>query len=250
MASLTPQHKSEEVTADAMNEGLINGTLTLIPSLGVLYAAMQRPGFRKVTNWQSRTAMTIMPALFVFGLTGEKKLEHRMKQLADETEHTLQSVAWADREARRQKFQNNDEERTRLRDLYRHAIVESGVRIVPEMHWYHQGANYVQANPFKVLLGIGVPAVTYVFYGRSGKEHLSTQMKILHTRVLGQATVICTLLSIMGLKHFMDKQGQFLTELDLENRIDEMEDTRFQLLERLEYQAGTPMTMASSPEKK
>lgn len=251
MASLTPKSRSNEVTSEAMNEGLIYGSLTFVPSLAGLYYAMQNPKFRKFTNWQSRTAMAIMPPLFIFAFTSEKKLEHRMKQVADDTEYTLNSVEWAERQARRQAFQSDEEERNRLRGLYRQSVMQSGVRVVPELHWYHEGANYVQQNPIKVLLGVGIPAVGYVFYGRTGKEHLSLQMKILHTRVLGQATVLVTLLSIMGLKGFMDRQGQFLTELDVESRVDEMENTRLNMLERLEYQttvAARPM--AHSPKKK
>mmetsp|Transcript_20078 Transcript_20078/g.56945 ORF Transcript_20078/g.56945 Transcript_20078/m.56945 type:complete len:255 (-) Transcript_20078:253-1017(-) len=248
MASLTPQHKSGELTGEAMNEGLVNGTMTLIPCLGALYLAMQRPGFRKVTNWQSRTAMVIMPALFVFSLSGEKKMEHRMKQLAEETEHTLRSVEWADRQARLEKYQSNEEERERRRDLYRHSVMQSGVSIVPQLRTHHEIANYVQSNPIKVLLGVGVPAVAAVFYGRSGKPHLSMQMKILHTRVLGQASVLVTLLSVMTLKHFMDQQGQFMTQDDVERRIDEMEEARLKMMERLDFQAART-TMAASPMK-
>ena len=48
MASLTPQSRSNEVTGDAMNEGLINGAIVFVPSLGGLYAAMRNPTFRKV----------------------------------------------------------------------------------------------------------------------------------------------------------------------------------------------------------
>jgi hypothetical protein len=48
MASLTPKSRSDEVTGEAMNEGLINGTMVFVPSLGALYAAMRNPTFRKV----------------------------------------------------------------------------------------------------------------------------------------------------------------------------------------------------------
>lgn len=64
------------------------------------------------------------------------------------------------------------------------------------------------------------------------------QMMILHTRVLGQFSVVCTLLGVMGLKDMMDKQGKFITEAQVEDRVQEMESTRTKLLERLEYQAN------------
>jgi len=48
MTSLTPKHRSEEVVNQAMKEGLTNGGMILIPSMGGLYAALQNARFRKV----------------------------------------------------------------------------------------------------------------------------------------------------------------------------------------------------------
>lgn len=48
MASLTPDHRSEEVTGAAMSEGLTNGGIVLAPCLAGLYIAMKNPNFRKV----------------------------------------------------------------------------------------------------------------------------------------------------------------------------------------------------------
>jgi hypothetical protein len=42
----------------------------------------------------------------------------------------------------------------------------------------------------------------------------------------------------MGLKDMMDKQGKFITESQVDERVLEMESTRAKLLERLEYQAN------------
>ena len=96
-----------------------------------------------------------------------------------------------------------------LRKLYRQSILENGhVNVVESDHLraHHQLANYVHDNPIKVLGGIGVPAVAMIFYGRSGKAHLNLQMKLLHTRVMGQFAVLCTLLSVMTIKEVMDRK--------------------------------------------
>lgn len=53
MASLTPQHRSDEVTGEAMKEGLMNGAIALIPCLGGLFLAMKNPSFRKVREISS-----------------------------------------------------------------------------------------------------------------------------------------------------------------------------------------------------
>jgi hypothetical protein len=212
----------------------------------------------QVTNWQSRTAMVLMPALFAFAFTAENKLIHRMEEVADETELALASVEWADREQRKrlQDAQKATTAMMMLRDpvmhktiiekddelkvLYRQSIVENGhIRIVDgdSLGIHHKAANYVQANPIKVLGGIGVPAVGLIFWGRSGKAHLNLQMKLLHTRVMGQFAVLCTLLSVMAVKEFMDRSGQFVTEEDVNTKVQSMVNTRHSLLDRLEYQA-------------
>lgn len=207
MTSLTPKHRESEVKDSAMSEGLMNGVMVLLPSMGGLYAGMQNANFRKLTNWQSRTAIVIMPALFIFTLTSELKMGHRMHEVAGETEHSMKSVEWAEQQLRRQQVSKSKEGED-LRVMYRQSVLNSGIYIVdtPELQTQHKLANFVQQNPFKCIAGIGLPAVTYIFLGQNGKQHLSLQLKILHTRVFGQAAVICSLLGIMGLKEMMDRR--------------------------------------------
>ena len=84
--SLTPADYKEQVSNEAMHEGMIAGGLTLVPSASVVYFAVQKsPFFRLRTNWQSRTAMAIMPALFAFAYTSETYLHHRMQDMAAQT---------------------------------------------------------------------------------------------------------------------------------------------------------------------
>lgn len=178
-----------------------------------------------------------MPALFAFGVTAENKLIHRMEEVAEETEHSVRSVHWAEEQYR------NKPEDVKLHDLYRSAVLNSGVRLVESDHLgpHHKLANFVQANPVKVILGVGVPAVAAIFYGKSGKEHLSLQLKILHTRVIGQFAVICTLLGVMGLKGFMDQQGRYVTNDEVEARVAEMHVTRQKLLHRIDQASAQSM---------
>lgn len=233
MASLTPQHRSAEVVDSAFKEGLVTGSIVLLPAMGGLYAALRNPTFRKVTNWQSRTALVIMPALFAFAFTAEQKMVHRMEEVAEETEHAIKSVQWAEQE-----YQSRPTDQDiKLHDLYRQAVLNSGgVRLIEggALGPHHQAANYVQANPLKVILGVGIPAVGAIFYGRTGKEHLSMQLKILHTRVFGQFAIICTLLGVMGLKSVMDQQGRYVTDEEVEKRVAEMQATRIRLMDRIE----------------
>jgi hypothetical protein len=244
MASLTPQERKGEVVDQVMTEGLTTGFAVFVPAMGGLYAAMRNPTFRKLTNWQSRTALVIMPALFAFAFTAENRLNHRMEEVAEETEHAINSVHWAER-----RMQESPED-LKLHDLYREAVLNSSVRLVEgeTLGPHHKVANYVQANPFKVIVGVGVPAVGLIFWGRVGKEHLSMQLKILHTRVFGQFAVICTLLGVMGLKQTMDMQGRFITNDEVESRVAEMQNTRRKLLSRInaENEAHKPHKPAAA----
>ena len=129
-----------------------------------------------------------------------------------------------------------------LHDLYRQSIVESGVRLVetPTLSAYQKSANFVQGNPFKCIGAIGAPAVGYIFYGQGGKKGgpvESFTMRLLHTRVFGQFAVLCTLLGVMGMKEVMDRYGKYVTEDEINERIQEMEETRSRLMTKAEYQA-------------
>lgn len=121
-----------------------------------------------------------MPALFVFALTSEQKMVHRMEEVAEETEHAIKSVEWADNYHRTKSAPTADEQQKReeLRTLYRQSILNSNVRVVEgeELTPFHRAANYVQENPFKLILTIGIPAVAYIFYGRTGKDHCKCEM--------------------------------------------------------------------------
>lgn len=207
------------------------------------------------TNWQSRTALVIMPALFTFAFTAERMLDYKMQELANRNEHIRKSAAWAnEKHAENVKASNNNNNtsttfkgssgsssdngtgttESQLLDLYRESVVNSGVRIVPKLGPHHVIANFWQEHPFRMLAAAAVPAVGYIYYGRN--EGLQLQMKVMHTRVMGQFTVLALLLSLMGFKEYMDKNGKFITEEDAERRVMEMAEVRQGLLRRLEME--------------
>lgn len=247
MPSLTPGQYAEEVSNKAFQEGFLNGTFALIPSYGAVWAAMKSEKFVKATNWQSRTALVIMPALFTFAFTAEMKLSHQMQQMASERDHARESTEWAEKKHAEQKRQlqenkesyNNKEALStelEITQLYRQSVENSGVRIVPHLGWHHRIANFWQENPIKVLACMAAPAVAYIFYGRSGQQHLQLQMKVMHTRVMGQFTILSMLLTLMGFKQYMDSNGKFITEDDAQRRVLDMQARREELLERLKVE--------------
>jgi len=260
MPSLTPVDRNEEVAQSAMQEGLMSGCVALFPCAGGLYAAMKNPNFVKLTNWQSRTAMVIMPALFIFSLSGEMKLNHRMREMSDETAHAQNTVEWAEQQYQHDNngtkqpqelnlstttnlvvadTKKKETEQRELMQLYRRSVKESGggVYIVPgdTLQYHHRAANFVKENPLKLLLAIAVPGVIHIFYGKSGQSHLSFSMKVMHTRLFGQFATLGLLLGIMGFKEFMDNNGKYITELESEERVIEMARMREQLQHKLHY---------------
>ena len=201
------------------------------------------------TNWQSRTALVIMPALFTFAFTSERMLDYKMQELANRNEHIRKSAAWAnEKHAENVSATTNNNEtfkgsssdtgtgttESQLLELYRQSVISSGVRIVPKLGPHHVIANFWQEHPFRMLAAAAVPAVGYIYYGRN--DGLQLQMKVMHTRVMGQFTVLALLLSLMGFKEYMDKNGKFITEEDAERRVMEMAEVRQGLLRRLEME--------------
>jgi Hypoxia induced protein conserved region len=205
--------------------------------------------YHQYTNWQSRTSLVLLPACFTFAFTSERALDHKMREMADRNDHLRKTAIWADeKHAEQQRLGAANASSSssaaspstpalstekQLLDLYRQSVKQSGVRIVPELHFYHKIANFWQEHPFRILAAAAVPAVGYIYYGRSGQQHLQTQMKIMHTRVMGQFTVLAILLTLMGFKGYMDTNGKFITEEDAERSVMEMAQVREGLLQRL-----------------
>lgn len=207
--------------------------------------------------------MVIMPPLFCFAAAAESKLVHSMHEMASQGEHSKKMAEWStQRELDEHKRQlqrmttqkilaqpgmsnegnllsasslDGGENEKRIVAKFRESVLESGVRVVPgELGFHHKVANFFQENPFKMLAAIGVPTVYYIFKGREGQKHLQTQMKIMHTRVFGQFAVISMLLTLMGFKEYMDQSGKFVTEGEVQSRVAQMQQSRQELLMRLQ----------------
>ena len=242
--SLTPLERSDEAVQAANTEGMINGFMTLLPSIaGVALLVRNNPSFAARTNYQSRTALAIMPAMFVAALTSEHKLSHRMRQMAMETQHGTETVHWAEQQLALQQQQQHQQQQQassaltttqQLASLYQQSVESSGVCIVPSLHWYHHAANYTAEYPFRVLAAIAIPSVAYIFYGRAEQKSLPLSQKIMHTRVMGQFATISLLLTVMGCKEYLDRNGRFISQQQADDRVAEMHLVRQRFLHRME----------------
>ena len=74
----------------------------------------------------------------------------------------------------------------------------------------------MQANPLKVVLGMTVNSVVWIFYGRTGKEHLQLSMKSLHTRAFGQ---FATLSSMSKFLEFVNLWIRQHVRVDVETEV-------------------------------
>lgn len=199
-----------------------------------------------------------MPPLFAFAAGAENKLVHSMKEKASERDHSKAMAAWSQQTElakHREQLQRmstqkilsqpgmegsavvkDDAHEKKIAEKFRESVVDSGVRVVSgeSLGVHHQAANFFQENPFKLLAAIGVPTVYYIFKGKEGQKHLPTQLKIMHTRVFGQFAVLSMLLTLMGFKEYMDRSGKFITEDDVQARIGQMQQSRQELIMRLQ----------------
>ena len=159
MPSLTPLNRSSETTDAAFNDGMLSGLLTFIPSTTGVYVAMKNAAFRKSTNWQSRTALVIMPPLFVFALASEHTLSHKMKEMASESDHSKRVNEFAMKNEENnpsghslQRTVSSGVTEKHLHALYKKSVEDSGVRIIPgdSLSIHHKIANFIQDNPFKM----------------------------------------------------------------------------------------------------
>lgn len=178
MSSYTPREKADATVWEAMKEGFASGGLVAIPSTLAVYAAMTfSPKFVKSTNWQSRTALVIMPPLFAFAAASENKLVHRMHEMAAEKSHSREMAEWSTQSQQKmlndhkhqlkkmstQKIlaqpgmtdrgaltiQENVEKEREIAGKFRESVVNSGVRVVPgELGVHHRLANFWQVREF------------------------------------------------------------------------------------------------------
>ena len=160
--------------------------------------------------------------------------EHRKKLQRMSTQKILAQPGMRNENLTQQSNHQQEEHENEIEAQFRDSVLNSGVRVVDSLGVHHKIANFWQENPFKILTAIGVPTVFYIFKGREGQAHLQLQSKLMHTRVFGQFAVITFLLTLMGFKEYMDTSGKFITEDDVQARVAEMQQSRAELLMRLQ----------------
>lgn len=190
--------------------------------------------------------MIIMPPLFAFGLSSESKLLRYQREMADDATRMKDVTTKTYSNASALSERNRLDTEARISDLYKQHISHkrSGIRVVEgeSLGPHHLLANFWQENPFKMLIGLGLPSVAYIFHNYN-KKQIPFQLKVMQTRVVGQFSVIAFLLGLVGFKSYMDTNGKFVTEADALRDIEEMKRMEYELTERLARERHTRREM-------
>ena len=235
--SLNPAERSSEAKYAAVKDGLMSGICVGIASTtGVWYMMTNNANFKKLTNYQSRTALAIMPALFAFGFASENTLMMYQRQMAED--NAIMTAAPISSSAKpldefKPKIYDTDQQ---LAEMYKQEM-KKPYRIVKgdTLGPHHQFMNYWQENPFKILVALGVPSVAYIFSKYNQKE-IPFQLKVMQTRVVGQASVIVFLLSLIGVKSYLDSAGSYITETDAVKRLEDSQRAQREMKDRLQME--------------
>lgn len=217
--NLNPASSAPSVISAAIFEGAKSALMAAVPSGGLVYYFYKSKSdfFRKSTGPSSRTALVIMPPLFMFALTSEleiirlKRKEARDIQLTEERRINPGKVMNEEKAS-----VVTQESVIELNNTYTRNF-GSPVRIRENMGVHHHFSNIVAGHPFKVLGLLAVPTVAYIAKEQmtaKNKDALKFSQKVMHTRVYGQFGTLMLLGIFMSWKMYHDKYGDFLSVED------------------------------------
>jgi hypothetical protein len=147
---------------------------------GLKYGTSPNFWFNKSMNTSARTAMVIMPPLVAFVFVSEQ-------------------VA------------------TRLAnpDAFVSAIAEKRATTLGP---FKRFANYTLDRPFHLLVAASVPIVGVIAYHNRQRSTLSLSQAIMHTRVMGQFSVLAILVTTMGFYDYMRAHGRYLEPWEVKDK--------------------------------
>lgn len=184
--------RKEIATRVATTEGALAASYTAAVWLPYIAYINYRPNangmarwFNKRLNTSAKTALTTMPILFAFVIVSEQVTS----RLANP-------------------------------DAFARELADGRLSTLP---LYQRTANFVYDHPFRVLITLGLPTVTWVYIAKGGDSSLSISQRIMHTRVIGQFSVLAILAATMGFYDYMGRRGRFLElwEKEENQRFDE-----------------------------
>ncbi|CAM9685035.1 unnamed protein product [Ectocarpus sp. 6 AP-2014] len=202
LQGMNATEKRRRVLRLAQEEGMKAGGLAgLLSCAGVVAANKFSPWFRKSTSVSAKTALAVSP-FFLFYLLRTELVMHG----ANHDPHAygiVDDIVGSDGTTRKSKI----------------------LQPRKELNAAQQLANWCYVNPFKMVVGMGVPAVGGILYSMRNEGNLKLSQKLIHTRVYGQMTVVSMAVAMMAFQETMRRRGGLfvVTEAEEEEEEEEVE---------------------------
>lgn len=181
--SYTPEQIEELVMQGAYVEGAKTAAFSLVGFGSMAYAAnVYTKFFRKRLGVSGKMAMVVMPTL---GLTALAMEQYVLAARFDKQ-------AFLDRYLGFESPLKDEDEKS------------------PNLSLAKRAANVVYRHPWSIVGVAGSAAVGAVFATRP--KDLNFQQKVLHSRVLGQFSVLAIVCAVMGYRDYMSRKGGEFTE--------------------------------------
>lgn len=167
----------------------------MLSAAGVAAATHFVPRFRKATSVSAKTALAVSPFFLAYFLQTELVM-HR----ANHDPHAYGLVGDTEGDAARKS------------------------KLLPraELNVAQKAANWCYTNPFKMIVGMGVPAVGGILYSLRNEGNLKLSQKLIHTRVYGQMTVVSMVVVMMGFQEMMKRNGGLFVVSETEEEEEEV----------------------------
>jgi len=235
--SLNPMSSSDGVISEAMLSGAKAALITLIPTAGLTYYLHKTSiMFRKSTSVSSRTALLVMPPLFMFALRSELEIINLKRK---EARTMMLEKSAVDSDKKLLAYDPESATPERVKELTEKYVKNFGspARIKPQMYFYHHFSNIVATHPFKLLGLVAVPTIAYIGFNQatnSNRDALKLSQKIMHTRVYGQFGTLCILGVFMSWKIAHDNYGDYISVEDAEWELSESAKQSRRFREKIE----------------
>ncbi|KAH9256656.1 hypothetical protein BASA81_005160 [Batrachochytrium salamandrivorans] len=180
---LPQEERKKQVATVSATEGVKGMSFFLIPWLPTVYHLAKGSSgpakwFQTNLNNSGRTAVTIMPPIFMFGLISEQVASRLGNPLVFDQEVVAGKAS--------------------------------------QLSMPKRLANFVYDHPFQWIVGLATPALFATYLAKGTDHSLSLSQRVMHTRVIAQFSTVCILLGTMGFYDFMNRRGRYLEDWEVE----------------------------------
>jgi len=166
---------------EGIKYGLLAGVLT---TGGVVYAHNYIPKFRRFMSISAKTSVPLMASVFTFAAMTEVSMNDMNRNPEKYGIGVMKEVG-------------------RSGKVHEKVVNGFGMPI------HHRAMNWVHDHPFRMVIGLGLPAFAYILNENLKLKHLSFSQRIMATRVYAQGSVLSILATTMMIKGYVEEHGRF-----------------------------------------